>query len=99
MEDAKSAEDIDQIQKLLWEAARVYSNLHAHALKAGIEIPKETRLLLYGRDLMFDDEMIGSSVELDDWNEDGFIVVDAFPDVKDELDKVLFDAVMSRKGV
>lgn len=95
MDEAKSSEDIDQIQKLLRETARVYSNLHSHALKAGIDIPKETRLMLYGQDLMYADDMIGSNVDMEDWNEEGFIIVDAFPDVKDELDKALFDAVMS----
>lgn len=95
VEEAKSSEDIDQIQKLLRETARVYSNLHSHALKAGIDIPKETRLMLYGRDLMYADDMIGSNIDMEDWNEEGFIIVDAFPDVKDELDKALFDAIMS----
>ncbi|GMH40613.1 hypothetical protein BSKO_08517 [Bryopsis sp. KO-2023] len=95
IEDAKGSDDIDKIQKLIREASRVYSNLHAHACKAGIEIPKETRLMLYGQDLLWADDMIASGTEIEEWQEDGFIVVDAFPDVKDELDKVLFDAVMA----
>lgn len=86
METVKDSNDVEQIQKLLREAARVYSNLHSHACKAGVEIPVEARLSLYGNDFSWSDDLIGAGVDITAWQEDGFVLVDAFPDVKEDMD-------------
>lgn len=86
MEAVKKSNDIDQIQKLLREASRVYSNLHSHALKAGVEIPLEARLALYGDNISWTDDLIGTGIDVSSWQEDGFVMVDAFPDIQTDMD-------------
>ena len=86
VESIKESNDAELIQKLLRESARVYSNLHSHACKAGVEIPVEARLSLYGNDVTWSDDLIGAGIDVSSWQEDGFVLVDAFPDVKDDMD-------------
>eukprot|EP00803_Ostreobium_quekettii_P004579 evm.model.scf_431.1 EVM.evm.TU.scf_431.1 scf_431:11385-13403(-) len=96
VEASKASDDAEHIQNLLLSAARVYTTVHTHASKAGIEIPAEARLSLYGRDLIWSEDMVATAGgEWDDWQEDGFVVVDAFPDTKDEMHQAIIDAVMA----
>eukprot|EP00210_Caulerpa_lentillifera_P001261 g1217.t1 len=93
VETSTESKDIEQIQKLLREAARVYSNLYSHACKAGVEIPVEAKMSLFGNDLTWTDDLIATGVDRTDWEEDGFVLVDVFPDVKEDLDAEFENAI------
>lgn len=93
VETTKESNDVEQIQKLLRESARVYSNLYSHACKAGVEIPVEAKMSVFGNDLTWTDDLIAAGVDRTDWQEDGFVLVDVFPDVKEDLDAEFENAI------
>lgn len=93
MESAIVSSSTETVQKLLKEAARVYSNLHTHATKADIEVPFEARMNLYGKDNVWSHDIVQNPIDLNDWHEEGFVLVDAFPDEKDEIQQSFEEAL------